>query len=108
MTPSRRPAAAPSVSSSLQDPRGRLPDAGAVALRAGDRQPARQDRGPKKKAASSSSYETDSESDEESSASEESPVKAPRPSDGRSAALVSTGSAAACRRGVALAAEAHE
>ena len=31
--------------------------------------------------ASSSSYETDSESDEESSASEESPVKAPRPSD---------------------------
>ena len=76
------PAAAPSVSSSsLQDPAaafrtpGPSPFEQAIANRRAKTEA-------QKPPASSSSYETDSEeSDEESSASEESPVKAPRPSD---------------------------
>jgi hypothetical protein len=74
------PAAAPSASSSsLQDPAaafrtpGPSPFEQAIANRRAKTEA--------QKPASSSSYETDSESDEESSASEESPVKAPRPSD---------------------------
>ena len=74
------PAAAPSLSSSsLQDPAaafrtpGPSPFEQAIANRRAKTEA--------QKAASSSSYETDSESEEESSASEESPVKAPRPSD---------------------------